>query len=155
VKYTIFLVILILSFSVFSQSKDKITRTGFDKILAEQSKYISECERKTKEAQLKEFGKVLPKIAGECEWGSNGCPISIVKPIYPDVARKNNLFGMVEVEIIINEKGKVVFAKAIKGKKIFYRNAEKAAFLSTYTPKIFCGKAVWQRKFIAYNFRPN
>ena len=146
------IVILFFSHSVFSQTENRKSKKDFDKILAEQSKFITDCETKTKESQIKEFGKVLPKIAGECEWSSNGCPIKLVKPIYPESARKRGLSGAIKIEIIIDETGKTVYAKAVKGKKVFYQNAERAALLSQYYPKTVCGKSVWQRKYIIYNF---
>ena len=149
------IVILFFFQTVFSQTEYRKSKKDFDKILAEQSKFITDCETKTKKAQIKEFGKVFPKIAGECEWNNNGCPIRLVKPIYPDSARKNGLAGAIRIEIIVDETGKTVYAKAVKGKKIFYQNAERAALLSQYYPKTVCGKAVWQRKYIIYNFIPN
>lgn len=139
--------------SLFAQNK-MIVRKEFEKILSLQSKIIEDCEKEIEASQIKNFGKVLPKISGECEWTNIGCPISLVKPAYPVSAKKYGFKGNVKVLIFIDEEGKVVYAEAVKGKKIFYNNAEKAAMLSLYSPKIVCGKKVMQKKFIDYNFLP-
>ncbi len=153
-KFLFVISIFIFSYSVFPQTGNEKSRRDFDKILSEQSKFITDCKRKTTEAQIREFGKVLPKISGECEWGNNGCPIKLLKPVYPETPKRYRISSVVKVETIIDETGKVVFAKAFNGKKIFYRNAERAASLSLFYPKTVCGKTVYQRKIISYNFLP-
>lgn len=146
-KYSAIIIIFFFSLSAFPQSKNELYR-----ILEVQAKFISECREKSNKAQIEKFGRVLPEIAGECEWSSNGCPVNLPKPFYPTAAKKLKLFGMVEVEIIIDENGNVVHAKAINGNGIFYANAEKAASLSRFNPKVFCGKPVFQKRKIRYNF---
>ena len=112
--------IFIFSLTVFAQNgKINFKRESSSKLeelkekLRAQNKFIEECEAENKEYQLKEFGRILPKIAGECEWSNNGCPISLPLPFYPQIARKYGIFGIVKVEIIIDETGKVIFLKSI------------------------------------------
>lgn len=150
------IIIFSMSFSansndLFAQSRKEKIRTYYQ-IIAEQRDFIAECQAKTREAQIKEFGRILPKISGDCEWTSNGCPISLSKPVFPETAKRLKIFGVAEVEIVIDKTGKVVFAKAIRGKGIFYANAEKAALLSRFRPLILCEKEIWQKIIIRYNF---
>ena len=153
---------LVLSTSLFAQTarldnhpkKQTKVQSYFAK-LEKENQFITECEAKTRESQIKEFGRILPKTAGECEWSSNGCPVSLVKPVFPESAENFTIPGSVEVEIIINKAGKVVYSKAIKGQRIFYPNAERAALLSRFQPLTLCGKPVWHKKTIRYNFISN
>lgn len=155
-----FFLIIIFSISFSAQSSDLLAQSRKEKIqtfqqtIAEQNNFIAECEIKIRETQIKEFGRVLPRISGEYEWTNNGCPVNLHKPFFPETAKKLRIFGAGEVEIIIDETGKVVFAKAVKGKAIFYANSEKAAFLSRFRPLILCEKPVWQKRNIRYIFLP-
>ena len=149
-------IIFLMSFSansndLFAQSHKEEIRAYYQ-IIAEQRDFIAKCQAKISESQIKKFGKVLPKISGGCEWTNNGCPMSLSKPFFPETAKRLKIFGVVEVEIIIDKTGKVVFAKAVKGKEIFYANAEKAALLSRFRPFILCEKAIWQKMIVRYNF---
>ena len=156
----IFSVILFLCLSISAQKVEKCACAQKDKSkvqeyfenLKEQDTFIAECERQFTQNQIAEFGKVLPRIAGEYEWSSNGCPITLVIPIFPELAKNLKVFGSVDVEIITNEKGLVIYAKAIRGKPIFYFAAEKAACFSRFYPKKICGKRVMQKQIIVYNF---
>lgn len=143
--------IIFCSINLFTQTKKQ---HYFYEKLYEQTHFIAECKNKNEREELERFGRILPKIAGQCEWGSNGCPVKLSKPVYPEAAQRNGFFGVVKVEIIIDETGKVVFAKAFYGNKTFYANAETAAWHSSFYPLILCKKAVWQRKIILYNFLP-
>jgi outer membrane biosynthesis protein TonB len=140
-------IIFIFSLSAFSQSK-----SGLEKILENQAAFIAECESGSKETPTKNSGRILPEISGECEWVGNGCPVSLVKPFFPETAKRFGISGAVEVETIIDERGKVVYAKSVRGNAIFYASAERAAYLSRFRPKIFCGKAVYQKRIIRYYF---
>ncbi len=142
---------LILVTAVFAQTGKTKISDYFDKI-EEQKSFIAECEAEIREAQIKEFGRVLPKISGECEWSNNGCPVSLPMPEYPKIALRHEISGVIKVEILVNENGKVVYSKAVEGKKIFHRNAENAAAHSRFYPKTACGKTVLQKRIIVYNF---
>lgn len=78
--------------------------------------------------------------------------ISLPKPYFPNIAKNNRIFGSVNVEIIFDEKGTVIYAKAVSGKKIFYRTGEKAACASKFSPVLYCGKPRKQKRVIRYNF---
>ncbi len=121
--------------------------------VADDERATEVCEKSVREAQIKEFEKPLPKIAGHC-W--SGCPTRVVKPYYPELARRNRIKGVLTVAAIVDETGKVVYAKVLKGNAIFRKTALAAAYASTYQPKIICGarpiKFWWRITFV---FKPN
>jgi TonB family protein len=80
--------------------------------------------------------------------------IELVKPKYPSSLSQVRIRGTVEVIVEINEKGKVVKAKAISGNPNFYNEAESAAKRSKFAPTILCDKAVGLNGTIIYNFAP-
>ncbi len=100
--------------------------------------------------QEKDGPRIL--IANKCEFGADGCPISLAKPDYPDIARKLRKSQEVRVKVIINESGRVIYSKAITGHKSFWRNAEAAACKAIFRPKRICGVASKAELIIVYNF---
>jgi TonB family protein len=113
------------------------------------------CEIEAREQQINQFGRPLPRIAGHC-W--DGCPTRMVKPNYPEAARRLGLKGRVTVRAIVDEEGKVVFAELVKGNWIFKQAALDAAYFSTYQPKMICdGRKIkfwWRLSFTFKQLRP-
>ena len=62
------------------------------------------------------------------------------------------LHSVVEVEVIADESGRIIYSQIIRGSKFFKRTAERAARRSQFTPVLHCGKAVKQRFTMVYNF---
>ena len=93
--------------------------------VAEDERATEVCEKSVREAQIREFGKPLPKIAGHC-W--SGCPTSMPKPYYPETARRNRLRSVVTVSAVVDEAGNVVYARMISGNAIFRQSALAAAY---------------------------
>jgi TonB family protein len=83
----------------------------------------------------------------------NGNALSLPAPLYPDTARRMRTSGIVEVEVVIDESGKVVSAKAISGPSIFRENAVQAALRAKFTPSKLSGQPVKVTGKIIYNFR--
>jgi TonB family protein len=156
----VFFVFAINVFGVMAQSDfekycpetGEIEVRNFSERFESDQEFIAECETQTKLHQIEKFGKILPKVSGECEWSSNGCPVSLIKPSFPGLARTLKLSGQVVVKAIINEEGKVIRSKAIAGHSLFKRAAQKAACKSKFTPKTVCGRKVMQSRIIVYNF---
>lgn len=122
--------------------------------LEKQQKRIAEIERKTRERQIAEFGKVAPLISGHCEWGGGGCPVSLVKPYYPIQAIQSRIFGQIRVEVIADEKGDVIYARPFNNKPFLTQVARKAACVSRFTKLIYDDEAVKFKRTIVYNFLP-
>lgn len=144
------LFIILFSFvSVFSQTaekcacskKDKEKVKQYFKEIKIQNKVIDECTSEISlNAKIVSVDGFFPKA------------ISLVKPYYPNFAREHKISGQVLVEIIFDENGFVIYAKAFKGHKVLRKYAEKAACASKFTPVQYCDKPVKQRRIVLYNF---
>jgi TonB family protein len=133
-----------------AQTKGKKSTQELFAELREDEKLVAECEQKAREYQIAKFGKVLPRVSGHC-W--DGCPTSIVLPYYSSEARRFRLSGQVKVEAIVDETGKVIYARAVSGQPFLRQAAEQAARVSSYQSKKTCGdKAIKFRWTITYNF---
>jgi len=94
-----------------------------------------------------------PRTAGPIIGGVlNGKATSLPVPEYPKVARKAHESGTVEVEIIINEQGYVVWAQASDGPPNLKEAAVAAAWKARFTPTRLMGQPVKVRGRIIYNF---
>lgn len=58
----------------------------------------------------------------------------LVKPQYPELAKKLNLSGVVKIELTIGADGKVKRAHVVGGHPVLAPEAEKAALLSEFEP---------------------
>jgi TonB family protein len=82
----------------------------------------------------------------------NGRAAKLVKPIYPLEARAAGVYGAVEVQIVFNEQGKVIWARAINGHPMLRTASEDAARQSTFPPTTLSGQPVKVRGVVVYNF---
>jgi len=155
-KIRLLLLIFLFAVAVFAQSNEKCACSKKDKSkireyfanLENQRKQIAECEVQTT-LQLTRPPLV---IAAKCEFGGSGCPVYLAIPKFPQTAKKLKLSGAVDVEIIIDEEGKVIYSKMIEGNEIFKESAEKAACKARFTPVSHCGKPYKTALIIRYNF---
>ncbi len=83
----------------------------------------------------------------------NGSALNLPSPLYPEAARRMRTSGIVEVEVVIDENGKVISAKAISGPTVFRDNAVQAALRAKFTPSKLSGQPVKVTGKIIYNFR--
>ena len=83
----------------------------------------------------------------------NGNAVNLPAPAYPDAARRMRTSGVVEVEVVIDENGKVISAKPLSGPPIFRDNAVQAAMRAKFTPSKLSGLPVKVTGRIVYNFR--
>ena len=58
----------------------------------------------------------------------NGLALSLPKPPYPPIAKQAGAQGPVNVQVLIDETGKVVSAKAISGSPLLMHAAQQAAY---------------------------
>ena len=82
----------------------------------------------------------------------NGKASNLPKPPYPPAARAVNASGAVKVQILIDETGNVVSAKAIEGHPLLRDAAERAARSARFTPTKLSDVAVKVNGLIIYNF---
>jgi len=84
----------------------------------------------------------------------NGRAISLAKPEYPSEARANRAAGQVNVEVHIDETGKVIYAGATNGNPYLRYAAADAACRSKFSPTLLSGQPVKVFGIITYNFIP-
>jgi TonB family protein len=82
----------------------------------------------------------------------NGKAVYLPKPFYPPNARTARASGVVTVEVLLSEEGKVLSARAIEGNPFLRQSAVDAARQARFTPTILSGKPVQVTGLITYNF---
>jgi protein TonB len=82
----------------------------------------------------------------------NNQAISLPKPIYPPIAKQIKLQGIVNVQVLIDETGKVISAKAVSGSPLLIPEAQKAAFQARFSPAFIGEQPVKVSGVISYNF---
>jgi protein TonB len=82
----------------------------------------------------------------------NGSAISLPSPVYPDVARRMRASGIVIVEVVVDENGKVISARAVSGNSVLRDVAVQAAYRARFTPTKLSGLPVKVAGSINYNF---
>jgi TonB family protein len=81
-----------------------------------------------------------------------GTALTKAFPIYPPIARQMKASGEVQVEITIDENGRVIEAKAISGPSVLRAAAEEAARKWVFRPMRVDGKSMKQRDVLTFNF---
>ena len=82
----------------------------------------------------------------------NGKAIDLPKAAYPDAARKNHEAGTVQVQVIVDETGKVISATAIFGPDVLRDSAVKAAMRAKFKPTVVNGVVVKLSGILTYDF---
>ena len=78
--------------------------------------------------------------------------ISLPQPPYPPMAKQIGVHGAVQVQILVDETGRVISAHAISGHPFLNPSAEQAAQRARFTPTTLNGQAVKVQGVIVYNF---
>ncbi len=84
----------------------------------------------------------------------NGRAVNMVLPPYPASARASGASGTVQVRIVFDETGKVIWARAISGHPDLRQVAEDAAWQTKFSPTVLSGQAVKTSGILIYNFVP-
>lgn len=93
--------------------------------------------------------RVLKPISGGV---LNGKALSLPVPVYPQMAMRAHTFGKVEVEVVVDENGKVISAQAVSGPVTLRDAAVEAAKRARFSPTKLSGAAVKIAGVINYNF---
>ena len=78
--------------------------------------------------------------------------ISLPKPGYPPIAKQIRAQGPVNVQIVVDENGRVISARAVSGNMALVRAAEEAAMRARFTPTLLNKEPVKVQGVITYNF---
>jgi periplasmic protein TonB len=78
--------------------------------------------------------------------------VNLPKPVYPIMAKQIKAQGPVNVQILVDESGKVISAHAINGHMTLTKAAEEAAMRARFTPTLLNEKPIKVQGVITYNF---
>jgi TonB family protein len=82
----------------------------------------------------------------------NGIALSLPAPIYPEPARRLRTTGVVTVEVVVDETGKVISAVATSGPGLLRDVAVQAALRARFSPTKLSGQPVKVSGIINYKF---
>jgi TonB family protein len=82
----------------------------------------------------------------------NGTAISLPSPGYPETARRLRMSGLVTVEVVVDETGKVISAVATSGPMPLKEAAVQAALRARFSPTKLSGQPVKVSGMINYKF---
>lgn len=82
----------------------------------------------------------------------NGRAASLPKPVYSSLAKAAGAAGVVSVQVLIDETGRVVSARAVSGHPLLQPEAVRAALQARFTPTFLSQQPVKVTGVINYNF---
>jgi periplasmic protein TonB len=82
----------------------------------------------------------------------NGTALSLPSPVYPEAAKRSRTSGVVTVDVILDETGKVVSATASSGPTMLRDAAVQAALKARFSPTKLSGQPVKVSGVINYKF---
>lgn len=82
----------------------------------------------------------------------NSQAITLPKPAYPVIAKRAGIQGTVTVQVLIDETGKVISAKAVSGHPLLVLEAQRAALQARFSPTIVGDQPTKVSGVITYNF---
>jgi len=83
----------------------------------------------------------------------NGKATSLPVPVYSAAAKAIHVTGVVNVQVMIDESGNVISAKAVSGHAMLRQSAEKAAWAAKFKPTLLSSEPVKVTGVIVYNFK--
>jgi Ca-activated chloride channel family protein len=99
-------------------------------------------------------GQAAPPAAPKPVTGGvlNSKAVYLPRPLYPPSAKNIRASGVVTVEVLLNEEGKVISARAVDGNPFLRQAAIVAARQARFTPTVISGKPVQVTGVITYTF---
>jgi protein TonB len=94
---------------------------------------------------------VVPKVVKISEI-LNSRALSLPKPPYPQMAKQIRVQGIVTVQVLIDEAGRVLSAKAMSGHPLLVPDSQRAALQARFSPTTINGQPVKVSGVITYNF---
>lgn len=143
IKTAILLFVLTASVQIFAQpAVDKNYSDKTVKIIREETdvRLLSPTGQTSDNIKILENGIV------------NDLAIYLSQPVYPATAKAANAKGTVNVEVLINNKGIVIEAKAVSGNPLLRSTAEWAARRTKFKPTKIGGNQVQIKGLIVYTF---
>jgi len=78
--------------------------------------------------------------------------INLPQPPYPAIAKQTHTEGKVNIQILVDEQGKVISAQSVFGSPLLVTAAKEAAMRARFTPTVLNGVPVKIQGVITYNF---
>jgi TonB family protein len=94
----------------------------------------------------------IPKVLKVSQGVLTSKVLNLPRPNYPPLAKQIHLQGSVSIQVLIDEHGKVVSAKALSGHQVLVNAAEAAALQARFSPTLLSGQPVKVSGVIIYNF---
>ena len=94
----------------------------------------------------------VPKVLKVSIGVLQGKVVSLPKPNYPPIAKQLHLQGSISVQVLIDEQGRVVSAKALGGHQLLVKAAEASATQARFSPTLLSNQPVKVSGVIIYNF---
>jgi protein TonB len=82
----------------------------------------------------------------------NGIATYLPKPTYSAIAKAARASGTVTVQVLIDETGKVISARALSGNALLLRESVQAAYQARFSPTLLSKQPVKVSGIITYNF---
>jgi TonB family protein len=107
----------------------------------------------TKKEPTPDRGGIAP-ITGATIGGGvlNGRALALPQPAYPAIARATHASGTVTVQVVVDEEGNVISARAVSGHALLQAASVAAARNAKFPPTLSEGKPVKVTGVITYNF---
>jgi protein TonB len=84
-----------------------------------------------------------------------GQATSLPQPAYPALAKQAHIQGIVSIQVLIDEQGRVVSATAVNGHPMLRGAAQQAALLARFRPTLLSDQPVKVSGVINYDFKLN
>jgi len=94
---------------------------------------------------------VVPKVV-KISVVLNSKALELPRPVYPMLAKQIRLSGTVNVQVLIDETGRVIQATTISGHPLFVEAAKRAAMQARFSPTVISDQPVKVSGVITYNF---
>jgi TonB family protein len=82
----------------------------------------------------------------------NNKSLSKPAPLYPSAAVAANVSGTVNVQVLVDENGRVISAEAVSGHALLREAAVDAAYQARFSPTLLSGQPVKVSGIVSYNF---
>jgi TonB family protein len=82
----------------------------------------------------------------------NGMATDLPKPVYSAIAKAAGARGIVTVQVLIDENGKVISARVLSGHPLLQKESVQAAYQARFTPTLLSNQPVKVSGVITYNF---
>ena len=146
--------------TLFLKEADEAGRQA--KLLADKHKRVSQDSSAQQGAQppppprinAEPAGEIANSLPGKMILGGDLDDAAVVKPTppYPPIAKAAHASGLVKVEIVVDELGRVIAAHAISGHPLLQAAAVAAARAARFSPTSLDGQPVKLKGFLTYKF---